>query len=257
MDGVGTESGEPPKPPRGLSRRALGALVAAPITLGIITFVVIGSLSRPPTIAGPNVAPFTTDMGPPAGSKVGVVPDWPMPGSNQVDFSSWARFGAIDARFTDGGRSVMLDTHDTTDTWQTKWSGLIQQGPAVCSFRLTGSVRDVSHTAGVPGGFGIGLADLGPGDPKQAELTGSAVQFDFGQGGYRMAIYPRDDDNGLIPAELDSRWHTVEITVDPQSSSLAVDGRQVATTTGPARCGHPVVRVWAGAAEFADFQFGT
>jgi hypothetical protein len=183
------------------------------------------------------------------------IPDWPRPQDTYVDFSSWASFGGIDARFTEDGRAVSLDTHDTTDTWHTKWSGLIQQGPPQCTFRLTGRVRDTSHAVGVAGGFGIGMGDVGSGDPTTATLTGSAIQFDFGQNGYRMAVYPSDNDNGLTPAALDNHWHDIDLTVDTRGSSLLVDGRQVAETTSAGQCGHPVIRIWAGAAEFANFRF--
>ena len=56
-----------------------------------------------------------------------VAPGWREPpwGSTPlyVDFSAWTRFGGIDANFSNNGESVFLDTHDTTDTWRTKWSG--------------------------------------------------------------------------------------------------------------------------------------
>jgi hypothetical protein len=186
----------------------------------------------------------------------GVSPDWPGPWAANVDFSSWTTFGGIDAEFSDHGRSVLLDTNDTTDTWRTKWSGLIQDGPPMCAMRFTGRARDVSHTGGVPGGFGIGLATLGPGDPDTADLSGTAIQFDFGQQGFRSASYPSDTDIGFEPAPLDHAWHQIEVIVKETSYTLVVDGRTVTNREVPGRCGHPVVRVWAGSAEFADFTFG-
>jgi hypothetical protein len=186
----------------------------------------------------------------------GVSPDWPSPWAANVDFSSWTTFGGIDAEFSDHGRSVLLDTHDTTETWRTKWSGLIQDGPSMCAMRFTGRARDVSHAAGVPGGFGIGLATLGPGDPDTADLSGTAIQFDFGQQGFRSASYPTDTDFGLEPAPLDHQWHQIEVIVKETSHTLVVDGRTVTNREVPGRCGNPVIRVWAGSAEFTDFTFG-
>jgi len=42
-----------------------------------------------------------------------------------VDFHAWQPFGGIDAQVSGDGRSVVLDTHDTTQNWKTVWSGLI------------------------------------------------------------------------------------------------------------------------------------
>ncbi len=113
----------------------------------------------------------------------------------------------------------------------------------------------MSHTAGIPGGFGVGLATLGPGSVDEATLTGTGIQFDFGQQGYRFATYPGDSDQGLIRASLDDRWHEIEVGIDNGWHTLSVDGRQVASTPAAGQCGHPMIRVWAGAAEFADFKF--
>ncbi|ART68258.1 hypothetical protein BTO20_06370 [Mycobacterium dioxanotrophicus] len=205
------------------------------------------------------VLPHRRDAGtvsPPTGSaQPTFMPDWPAPKSLRVDFRTWTAFGGIDTQFGDDGRSVVLDTHDTTDTWRTKWSGLAQPGPARCDLRMTGRVRDISHSDGVAGGFGIGLATLTPGDPATAALDGTAIQFDFGQQGFRTADYPGDTDHGLQPGRLDHDWHNVEIAIDANAHTLSIDGLQVSSVATGARCGNPVIRVWAGAAEFADFSF--
>ena len=124
-----------------------------------------------------------------------------------------------------------------------------------CAARIAGRVRDASHTSGTPGGFGfaIGLGTLNSGDPDDATLSGTAIQFDFGQQGFRTAIYPSDSDYGLAPAALDHQWHDIEVTVDTNSHTLIVDGQTVAQTQAGGQCGHPLVRVWAGSAEFANF----
>lgn len=217
---------------------AVVAVVAAVLTVVASTGGPTGIRTLPYTVPGPTIRP-----------------DWPSPTARYVDFRSWAAFGGVDARFSADGTTATLDTHDTTDTWRTKWSGLIQPGPARCDLHMTGRVRDISHDDGVPGGFGIGLATLAPGDPTTAELTGSAIQFDFGQQGFRTAIYPGDADSGLAPAPLDHDWHDIEITVDAATHTLFVDGHVVSSVPTGARCGNPVIRVWAGSAEFADFSF--
>lgn len=226
----------------------------------VIVAAVVGSfvLMRPPPATRIALTPMTNDANSPqSGGYSSITPDWPTRGANFVDFSSWSSFGGVDAQFTDNGRTAFLNTHDTTDTWHTKWSGLIQEGEPLCAFRLTGRVRDASHTVGVPGGLGIGTAELGSGDPAEASLTGSAIQFDFGQNGYRLAVYPSDNDNGLVPAALDNQWHDIDLTVDDKASTLLVDGRLAAKALSPGQCGHPVIRVWAGAAEFTGFRFAT
>ncbi len=182
-------------------------------------------------------------------------PDWPSWHSIYVDFRTWAPFGGVDARFADNGRSVVLDTHDTVDTWQTKWSGLIDQGTPMCEFRINGKVRSVSHRAGVPGGFAIGLTALGAGEPTPAVLTGTGVQFDFGFNGFRVARYPDDSGQSVAVGPLDNEWHRIEVAIGPAAHTLIVDGMPALQTPGSGQCGTPTLRVWAGAAEFADFSF--
>lgn len=224
----------------------LGFIVVGIVSCTVVTYMVALAYRSPELNI--QTLPESAVMG----NGGGVVPDWPMPGSNRVDFNSWNQFGGIDAQFSDEGRSVLLDTHDTTDTWRTKWSGLIDVGPPMCAMRFSGRVRDISHDTGVPGGFAIGLGKL---SPESAELSGSAVQFDFGQQGYRTALYPSDTDVGLDSASLDHRWHDVEVTINETSHTLTVDGRTVARSDASGTCGQPVLRVWAGAAEFSDFHF--
>jgi hypothetical protein len=185
----------------------------------------------------------------------GVVSDWPSAGAGKVDFSTWSSFGGVEADFADDGRTVRLDTHDTTDTWQTKWSGLVEQGAPRCELHLSGRVRDPSHRAGVPGGFAMGLATVGPGDPSRADLTGTGLQFDYGAGGFRTVVYPDDTGSSVYAAELNSQWHDVTIDIGPRGQVLTVDGRTVIDSDMPGRCGLAVLRVWAGSAEFADFSF--
>lgn len=254
---VPSHTGETSAPHR--SRRMPPAVVAALAVVPVLALVVMAVFVMNRSVMKVALAPHTgptsstnmeTTFVPPA-----VTPDWPAPMAGRVDFASWAGFGGIDTRFGDESRSVVLDTHDTTQTWHTKWSGLIQPGSPMCALHFRGRVRDVSHAAGVPGGFGIGLATLARGNPEDT-LIGTAIQFDFGQQGYRFAIYPDDSDHGLVPTPLDHGWHEIEVVIDNRSQTLLVDGRQVASTPGPGQCGHPVIRVWAGAAEFADFQFG-
>ncbi|OBC03411.1 hypothetical protein A5784_14415 [Mycobacterium sp. 852013-50091_SCH5140682] len=245
-------TGHPAEPGSRLSRHRVlvvataGSLVVVAIVAAIVAVVL------PVSHDGHAIHELPVTDGPPSGT---VRPDWPSPQAAHVDFRAWTAFGGIDAQFGDDGRSVVLDTHDTTDTWRTKWSGLAQPGPARCDLRMTGRVRDISHSDGVAGGFGIGLATLAPGDPTTAALDGTAIQFDFGQQGFRTADYPSDTDHGLQPGWLDHDWHDIEIAIDANAHALSVDGQQVSSVATGARCGSPVIRVWAGSAEFADFSF--
>lgn len=173
-----------------------------------------------------------------------------------TDFTGWNRFGGIDATFSDNGHSVRLDTHDNVDTWKTKWSGLTRPISPACSLRVTGRVRDVSHTRGVTGGYGIGIAKVA-GPPAAEELKGSAVQYDFGQQGWRLAEYPSDSDSGLIAVPLDNDWHAIDVTITSTGAvSVDLDGKHAVRATMAPGCGQPTIRVWAGAAEFADMLVG-
>lgn len=245
---AGSETAAPPSPNGRPHRWRLPIIVllalGATVALVLVVVAVLPHRRDAGTASQPTVAPQPTFR-----------PDWPSPRALHVDFRTWTAFGGIDARFGDDGRSVVLDTHDTTDTWRTKWAGVIQPGPARCDLRMTGRVRDISHSDGVAGGFGIGLATLAPGDPSTAALDGTAIQFDFGQQGFRTADYPGDTDHGLQPGRLDHEWHDIEIAVDADAHTLSVDGLQVSSVATGARCGTPVIRVWAGSAEFADFSF--
>ncbi|MGE2716255.1 hypothetical protein ACQI4L_19550 [Mycolicibacterium litorale] len=71
--------------------------------------------------------------------------------------------------------------------------------------------------------------------------------------GFRTAVYPSDADHGVRAADLENEWHDVEVVIDSHALSLAVDGTTAVHTAAVGQCGRPFVRVWAGAAEFADF----
>ena len=172
-----------------------------------------------------------------------------------VDFRSWQPFGGIDAKVSGDGRSVVLDTHDTIQNWKAAWSGLIAPGPPQCSTHITGSARDISHTLGVAGGFGIGLTTLQKDSSGQEAAYGSAVQYDFGLNGYFAVRYPTAEAYGLVAAPLDHEWHKFDITIDEQGWITAqVDGKTVVHAQGGAVCGMPTIRVWAGSAEFREFS---
>jgi hypothetical protein len=221
---------------------------AVVVTLGFVVLLGISPL------AGINTQPEIKPLPPTDNGSSGptVRPDWghtPL----YINFAAWNGFGDVEATFSNDNESVRLDTHDTTDTWRTKWSGLISPMTTGCAMRIVGRVRDISHIVGVPGGFGIGIGTLGSGNRDDAELAGMAFQFDFGQRGYRSAVYPSDSDTGLVAATLDHEWHQVDVVFNKDSRTLSVDGRTVATTPVRNQCGQPFIRVWAGAAEFADF----
>ena len=177
------------------------------------------------------------------------------PALSAVDFRSWQKFGGIDAQVSADGRSVVLDTHDTTENWKVVWSGLIAPGPPQCSTRITGQARDINHTLSVAGGFGIGLTTLQTDSSGQEAAFGSAVQYDFGLGGYFAVRYPTAESYGLVAATLDHEWHSIDVTIDEQGWITAeVDGKPAVHAKGNAVCGMPTLRVWAGAAEFRDFS---
>jgi hypothetical protein len=87
--------------------------------------------------------------------------------------NGWEQFGGIDAHPGSGGNTVVLDTHNTTETWTTKWSGLIAPGESACTLHFSARVRDISHTSGVPGGYGIGLATTQNDPSGQVMLNGN------------------------------------------------------------------------------------
>ncbi|CAM3942601.1 hypothetical protein H7J08_02385 [Mycobacterium frederiksbergense] len=224
-------------------------LVAATLISGLIlaagTGVVVKSLrDKEPSVGTPDVALTFVPRHPTVA---------PFPPSVVASFEDWTRFGGIDATVSETGAAVVLDTHDTVETWDTKWSGLKLDGPEVCSLQVTGRVRSISHSPGVAGGFGIGIGAV-EGLAEFETLMGAAVQFDVGQQGYRLATYPSDGDSGFVAAALDHAWHTIDLTIEESGAVLLeVDGRLAVEGTLSSACGRPIVRVWAGAAEFADF----
>ncbi|MDZ4270550.1 MAG: hypothetical protein U1D00_33580 [Mycobacterium sp.] len=168
------------------------------------------------------------------------------------DFSSWQPFGGIEADVSPAGRVVVLDTHDTTDTWTTKWSGIALRDNTTCSMSMSGRVRDISHRRAVPGGYGIGIAWV-DGTAGREVLTGAAVQYDFGRQGYRLTTYPEDSDTALIEAPVDNDWHSFTVDIDSTGTAIfQLDGVPVVNDKLESSCGRPVIRVWAGAVEFAD-----
>lgn len=172
---------------------------------------------------------------------------------NAMSLNGWNQFGGIDAHSGPGGDTVVLDTHNTTETWTTKWSGLIAPAESACTLHFSTRVRDISHTSGVPGGYGIGLATMEADSTGQMALNGTAIQYDFGQQGYRTAIYPDDSAFGLAPAAFDHDWHTIDVSFDAQGvASETVDGKVMVQQSVDKVCGQPVIRVWAGAVEFGD-----
>ncbi|RDH76842.1 hypothetical protein DVS77_18535 [Mycolicibacterium moriokaense] len=243
----------PAKPSRPWWYLSKGTL-AGIVTFAVVVAVGLGFIVLFQKPVGIRTMPQTRDLPPTYDGSASspITPDW---GGTRlyVDFAAWSGFGGIDANFSNGNASVRLDTHDTTDSWRTKWSGLISPLTTGCAMRIVGRVRDISHTLGVPGGFGIGVGSLGAGDADSAELTGTSFQFDFGQRGYRSAVYPSDIDAGLTSATLDHEWHQIDVVIKPDSRALSVDGQLVTTTLDQNPCGQPFIRVWAGAAEFADF----
>jgi hypothetical protein len=220
-------------------------LALAVVTLNSSNTVVAHRLSP---LAPATTAPTTTT----STTTNSTTPPTPAP-PKTADLTQWQAFGGIDHQFGDGGSSVVLDTHDSVWNWSSKWSGLIAPGDARCSVHIHARVRDISHANFVPGGYAIGLAELDSPGLAKPTLRGWAVQYDFGQNGYRTTTYPGDTEVGRAPGPLDHRWHVIDLSVDGGGVlTQTVDGTTVVHQSHRGGCGKPVFRVWAGAAEFAD-----
>lgn len=98
-----------------------------------------------------------------------------------------------------------------------------------------------------PGSEGWGVAARANGDPNN--LTGHAIQYDPGAGGYRDVDYPGDT-GPTYPATTDSAWHTLRIAVRGAAYTLYVDGAWIAngTLADDEASGSPFLRVWNGSA---------
>lgn len=234
---------------------ALAAVVA--VLGGLAIWYTTRSSTAPPTT---SLAPGASTIPPISSIASSVSTSPPIPSSNPptlaaVDFRSWQAFGGIDAQVSNDGRSVVLDTHNTTENWTTAWSGIMAPGAPRCSTHITGSARDISHNFGAAGGFGIGLTTLQKDASGQEASYGSAVQYDFGLTGYFAVAYPTAESYSLVPAPLDHEWHRFDISIDTNGWITAqVDGQTVVRAKGDAVCGSPTIRVWAGSAEFREFS---
>lgn len=198
---------------------------------------------------GPTSKPPTSIADPPIDT---TQPQTPIQFGN-IDFASWEPFGGIDAQPSADGRAVRLDTHDTVATWTTKWSGLIAPGATpICAMQMVGQVRDLSHSMGVQGGFGLGLGTL---SATKTELSGTAVQFDYGWKAFLTVDYPVDRATEVASANLDNERHAIDLQIGADgATTLQVDGATALQAKGTPVCGYPVIRVWGGAAEFSDFR---
>jgi len=240
----------PNSPPITRRRRRWAAPVAIGAVVAVLGGLAVWYTTRPSTTPPTSSSASTTSFAPPVSSTTTTSST-----ATVVDFRSWQAFGGIDAKISDDGRSVVLDTHDTRENWKAVWSGLVAPGQPQCSARITGSARDISHSSGVTGGFGIGLTTLQKDATGQEAAYGSAVQYDFGLNGYFAVAYPTAKSYSLVPAPLDHEWHTFDIAIDENGWITAdVDGKTVVRAKGDAVCGTPTIRVWAGSAEFRDFS---
>ena len=247
----------PSSPPTTRRPRRWLVPVAIVAVMAVLGGLAIWYTTRPPTTPPSSSSASTTSTAPPISSTAPTASIAPPVSSTApvVDFRSWHAFGGIDAKISDDGRSAVLDTHDTRENWKAVWSGLIAPGQPQCSARITGSARDISHSSGVTGGFGIGLTTLQKDATGQEAAYGSAVQYDFGLNGYFAVAYPTAESYSLVPAPLDHEWHNFDIAIDENGWITAdVDGQTVVRAKGDAVCGTPTIRVWAGSAEFRDFS---
>ena len=244
------QSASPPIPASSPARRLRWILPAAAVAAALLVVggVVVWQRARPSTTAATSAT--TTSI-----SATTTTSRITTSAIAAVDFRSWKLFGGIDAQISGDGRSVVLDTHDTTDNWKAVWSGLIAPGPPQCSSRITGQARDINHNLAAAGGFGIGLTTIQTDSSGQEAAFGSAVQYDFGLRGYFAVRYPTAESYSLVAAPLDHEWHNFDVTIDEQGWITAeIDEKQAVRAKGNAVCGMPTLRVWAGAAEFRDFS---
>lgn len=202
-----------PGPPRRSGARKwwiIGGAVLAVVALVAGGTVVVTKLSRDNAAApGPTTTPF---------NGLTIVPTHP---PEPTDFNTWNRVGGIDATFTNNGRTVRLDPHDTPPP---AWAGLIQPGDPACSLRFTGRVR------GTTGGYAIGLTAINS---------------------------PADADAVPIPAPPDNDWHAIDVTITKAGDvSVDLDGKSALRRTTTPGCGRPAIRISAGATEFADVLVG-
>ena len=246
---------EPPPTPRPASaarrsKRWIVLAAALAVTSVLVGGLVIWQSTRPSTT--PPIASTTTPI---SGTTSPISSSTTTSAIPAVDFHSWQAFGVIDAKISGDGQSVVLDTHDTTENWTAVWSVLIAPGPPKCSTHITGRARDISHSSGVAGGFGIGLTTLQEDSSGQQVIYGSAVQYDFGLNGYFAVAYPTAEAYSLDAAPLDHEWHDFDVRIDEQGRITAqIDGQPVVQAQGSAVCGMPTIRVWAGSAEFREFS---
>jgi serine/threonine protein kinase len=244
----------PPTPqPTGRPKRWIVPAAALIVICVLAGGFVVWQYTRPSTNAPPPPS------GAPASSAAAAIPTTTASSTTAavpvVNFHEWQPFGGIDAQLSGDGRSALLDTHNTTQNWTTVWSGLIAPGPPQCGIHITGQARDISHTAGVAGGFGIGLTTLQKDASGVPALFGSAVQYDLGLKAYFAVRYPTAEAYSLQTAPLDHEWHQFDIRIDAQGWITAdIDGKPTVHTQGSPVCGTPTLRVWAGSAEFRDFS---
>jgi hypothetical protein len=168
-------------------------------------------------------------------------PDGPPGGRLTAD--SWTIFGGIAKQVGSDGTTIRIDTHDTTQNWHTKWSGLVASGLPGCGWKISGRVHDLSHRIGEPGGLGIGLASF-----DSAEVpSGTAAQFDYGFSGYRATDYPSDSTLQQVQETLDNEWHEFDVVVGTDGRLKAtIDDRPVLDAQGKTVCCYPMIRIWAG-----------
>lgn len=64
-------------------------------------------------------------------------------------------------------------------------------------------------------------------------MTGIAIQFDYGFGGYRTTNYPADTQLSVDKGELDKSWHQVSVQFSEDGVyTMTVDGATVVNTSG-------------------------
>ncbi|MBR7837259.1 hypothetical protein KDL01_28535 [Actinospica durhamensis] len=151
--------------------------------------------------------------------------------------TGWSAVGPVTV--TQGGDSGAFCITSAT----TYWAGIYLAAPgANYTVTVSGALENPV--------YGWGVAARATVSGNGTSVTGHAIQYDPGVGGYRDNDYPGDS-GPAIGAATDNEWHTLSITVDGSHYTESVDGRQIAAGTLPQAAeaaGGVFIRIWNGAA---------
>ncbi len=227
------------------------------IVVGVVVAVVLATgppwwwhyLSSRPTGSLPPQATGPTGS---ASTPTGSASTLPKAKWTDVPTSSWRTFGI--AQVAPEANSVMRITFGQNITIANKWAGVIANVSRSCDYSIRMQVRVVS-LVGSQGGYGVGSGELSANSLPE----GTAFQYDFGFGGYRVLNYPNDwqQPYQYVGASLDQQWHSIYIAFDKEMTAYVDGGVVVLSRTSSYTCGVPIIRVWAASIEVRNVQVQT